>query len=52
MELHTGDPCPCCGKPIKAADPEVLRLLAFVADMLHLPARSAEDSEAGEVERE
>lgn len=32
MELHTGDPCPCCGKPIKTTDPEALRLLNFLAE--------------------
>jgi len=35
--LKTGDPCPCCGMPIKLTDPEALRLLAMIADMLGLP---------------
>ena len=25
--LKTGDPCPCCGQPIKSTNPEVLSLL-------------------------
>lgn len=25
--LKTGDPCPCCGQPIRSTNPEVLRLL-------------------------
>ena len=25
--LKTGDPCPCCGQPIKTTDPEKLRSL-------------------------
>ncbi len=30
--LRTGDPCPCCGQPIKTRDPEVLLLLSFIRD--------------------
>lgn len=26
-QLKTGDPCPCCGQPIKSTNPEVLSLL-------------------------
>lgn len=25
--LKTGDPCPCCGQPIRSTNPEALRLL-------------------------
>ncbi len=25
--LKTGDPCPCCGQPIKSTNPEVFSLL-------------------------
>jgi len=32
--LKTGDPCPCCGKPILLTDPDALRLLALLADTL------------------
>lgn len=38
MELHTGDPCPCCGKPIKFTDPDALRLLGMMAELLGLEA--------------
>lgn len=30
--LRTGDPCPCCGQPIKTRDPEILRLLTYIRD--------------------
>ena len=30
--LRTGDPCPCCGQPIKTADPVLLRLLTAIRD--------------------
>lgn len=30
--LKPGDPCPCCGQPIKTRDPELLRLLTYVRD--------------------
>lgn len=30
--LHTGDPCPCCGQPIKTRDPDLLRLLTRIRD--------------------
>lgn len=33
--LKTGDPCPCCGQPIKTTDLVTLRLLGVVADMIH-----------------
>lgn len=42
MELHTGDPCPCCGKPIKQTDPEVLRLLGLLAEMMGLGKEATE----------
>lgn len=35
--LKTGDPCPCCGQPIKSKDEEVLYLLSWIAQMNHLP---------------
>lgn len=28
--LRTGDPCPCCGQPIKTKDPEILELLTYL----------------------
>lgn len=30
--LKTGDPCPCCGQPIKTKDPAMLALLAHIRD--------------------
>ena len=39
--LRTGDPCPCCGQPIRLTQPEALRLLGIVADMLGLPCEAA-----------
>lgn len=36
--LKTGDPCPCCGQPIKSKNPEVLYLLGWIADMGRIPA--------------
>lgn len=39
--LKTGDPCPCCGQPIEYTDPDKLRMLAMVADLLGLPSREA-----------
>lgn len=33
-----GDPCPCCGHPIKTDNPEVLYLLGWIADMRRIPA--------------
>ena len=39
--LKTGDPCPCCGEPIPLTDPDALRLLAMMADLLGLPERPA-----------
>ena len=34
--LQTGDPCPCCGRPIKSEDPEVLALLTLIRDSMAL----------------
>lgn len=28
--LKTGDPCPCCGMPIKTTNPELLQLLTDI----------------------
>lgn len=35
--LKTGDPCPFCGQPIRTEDPQALRLLAAVADIVGFP---------------
>ena len=29
--LRTGDPCPCCGQPIRTTDPKLLELLTRIA---------------------
>lgn len=29
--LKPGDPCPCCGQPIRVEDPELLLLLSWIA---------------------
>lgn len=39
----TGDPCPCCGRPIRYTDPGALRMLARLADLLGLPEEKEED---------
>lgn len=31
VELKTGDPCPCCGQPIRWRNPRILRLLTYAA---------------------
>ncbi len=41
--LKTGDPCPCCGMPIQLTDPEALRMLAMVADLLGFPEVEKEE---------
>ena len=30
--LKPGDPCPCCGEPIKTDDPFLLKILTDIAD--------------------
>ena len=32
--LKTGDPCPCCGRPIQLTDPDALWLLTLVGELL------------------
>ena len=41
-QLKTGDPCPCCGSPIKTEDPETLLLLSKLAESMQ-EARSNEN---------
>ena len=38
--LKTGDPCPCCGQPIKTKDPEILALLTYIQESGTLQAES------------
>ena len=30
--LKQGDPCPCCGQPIKTTDPAILAVLTHIRD--------------------
>ena len=30
--LKPGDPCPCCGQPIKTNDPAILALLTYIQE--------------------
>lgn len=32
--LKPGDPCPCCGNPIKTTDEADLQMLSYVADWM------------------
>ena len=36
-QLKTGDPCPCCGRPIKSQDPALLALLTQIAEQRRFP---------------
>ena len=36
-KLRPGDPCPCCGMPIKTEDPSILLLLSAMADIMGKP---------------
>lgn len=36
--LKKGDLCPCCGRPIKTDNPDVLRLLGWIAEQRRLPS--------------
>ncbi len=46
--LNTGEPCPCCGMPIQLTDPEALRMLAMVADLLGLPEMEGKENSPGD----
>ena len=35
--LKPGDPCPCCGQPIKSRDPEVLARLTRIREQRYFP---------------
>ena len=35
--LRQGDPCPCCGQPIKTDDEKILRMLGWVWENGRLP---------------
>lgn len=40
--LKTGDPCPCCGEPIKTKDPDTLLLLSLIRDNIKYRAAVAD----------
>ena len=42
--LKPGDPCPCCGQPIKTRDQELLALLTQIAEKRYFP--TAEETRA------
>lgn len=35
--LKKGDPCPCCGRPIKTDIPEVLYVLGWISSVGRIP---------------
>ena len=45
--LRTGDPCPCCGKPIKTTDPVLLRLLTCIRDAMDPEPRAKMEDDYG-----
>lgn len=38
--LKPGDPCPCCGRPIKTSDPDKLLVLSWLAGVLDRSEKS------------
>lgn len=36
--LKPGDPCPCCGQPIKTKDKDTLLLLSWIGRYRRLPS--------------
>lgn len=45
--LRTGDPCPCCGQPIKTSDPVLLRLLTLIRDKTKPQPRTEMEDDYG-----
>ena len=45
--LRTGDPCPCCGQPIKTTDPVLLRLLTCIRDVMGPEPRTKKETANG-----
>lgn len=35
--MKTGEPCPCCGQPIKTRDPDLLYLLGWIKTTGYTP---------------
>ncbi|MBQ7778364.1 MAG: hypothetical protein IJ396_05595 [Oscillibacter sp.] len=46
--LKPGDPCPCCGNPIKTTDPQDLYALTVLADWIERHRSSDGREEAAE----
>ena len=40
--LKPGDPCPCCGQPIRTRDPERLWLLSWISHYRRMPTTRGE----------
>lgn len=45
--LRTGDPCPCCGQPIKTTDPVLLRLLTLMRDVMPQQCSAEKEDDYG-----
>lgn len=45
--LRPGDPCPCCGQPIKTTDPVLLRLLTCIRDAIGPEPRTKMEDDYG-----
>lgn len=45
--LRTGDPCPCCGQPIKTTDPILLRLLTLIRNEMKPQPRTEMEYDYG-----
>lgn len=44
----TGDPCPCCGQPIRYTDPELLRLFNILVHVMGLAPGDATEEDGDE----
>lgn len=45
--LRPGDPCPCCGQPIKTTDPALLRLLTLMRDVMPQQCSTEKEDDYG-----
>lgn len=45
--LRTGDPCPCCGQPIKTTDPALLRLLTLMREVMPQQCSTEKEDDYG-----
>ena len=44
----TGDPCPCCGRPIKWTDPEDLKMFSLLCHVAGLVDENIPEVEIGD----